>query len=120
MDQYEGPAQEQARAAQQRAGTLREVAVSGRAITDRGGLGPDAQTMRFATTFDDVATAREQVAVRAALATGPFIGRTGQVEDTLRLRDTDVRGATAVLVMDHDPETDVFMTGTGPALFATC
>jgi len=58
--------------------------------------------------------------VRARLATGPFIGRYGSIDETLRLSSSVADGSTARMSFAHDPDTDVFMTGTGPVLFATC
>lgn len=116
----DGEAQAQAAAAQERTGRLRPYAVAGRALADRGGTGDDAQTARYALTFDSVDTAREQARVREALSTGPFVGRTGQVEDDLRLQDVMVAQATLTLAFDHAPDGAVVMLGTGPLLFATC
>ena len=71
-------------------------------------------------TFESAVVASEQAQVRARLATGPFIGRSGPIGETLRLHSSDADESTARLSFAHDPETDVFMTGTGPVLFASC
>ena len=71
-------------------------------------------------TFDSAVDASEQADVRARLATGPFIGRTGSIDETLRLRSAGADESTVRLDFAHDPDTDVFMTGTGPVLFASC
>ena len=112
--------QRQARTAVERAGSLEPYRFSGRGITDRGGSGFSAQSVVFAMTFDSAVEASEQTDVRARLATGPFIGRTGPIDETLRLRSADADEATVRLDFAHDPDTDVFMTGTGPVLFASC
>lgn len=113
-------AEQQARVAERRAGGLQPYVFSGRGLADDGGSGFDAQRMVFAMTFDSAATATRQARVRERLATGPFIGRQGQVSDTLRHPDTRTDGRTLRLAFDHDPDTGVFMTGAGPALFASC
>jgi hypothetical protein len=110
----------QARAALDRAGDLEPFRFSGRGVADGGGSGFTAQHVVFAMTFDSAVEASEQAQVRARLATGPFIGRNGQIEETLRLRSSVADESTARLSFAHDPDTDVFMTGTGPVLFATC
>ena len=112
-------AQRQAEAAQERVGRLRPYVIGARGIEDPGGRG-FAQTARFALRFADPEEAREQQPVRAALSTGAYIGRSGQVSDTLRFRSADVQAATLTLSYAHDPATEVFMIGTGPALFASC
>jgi hypothetical protein len=112
--------EQQARAAVDRAGALEPYLYSGRGVVDAGGSGFAAQRVVFAMTFDSAVDASEQAQVRARLATGPFIGRTGQTDETLRLRSAIADEATVRLDFAHDPDTDVFMTGTGPVLFATC
>lgn len=112
--------EQQARAALDRAGDLEPYRFSGRGVADRGGSGFSAQRVVFAMTFDSAVEASEQAQVRARLATGPFIGRSGPIEETLRLRSSAADESTARMSFAHDPETDVFMTGTGPVLFATC
>lgn len=109
-----------AEAAQAREGRLRAYSFAGRSLTDRGGSGPSAQTVTFAMTFDDVATAREQAPVRERLAVGPFIGRTGQVEDELRGPAATVDQATVALTFDRSADGTVLMLGTGALLFAAC
>ncbi len=109
----------QAEAAQDRAGRLRPYVIGARGIEDPGGRG-FAQTARFALTFSDPARAREQLPVREALSRGAYIGRSGEIADTLRFRAAEVSGATLTLSYAHDPATEVFMIGTGPALFASC
>lgn len=117
----DGEAVDQAAVAQARAGDVVPFVYSGRGITERGsGAGLDAQSMRFAMTFRSAAQAGEQARVRAALASGPFIGRTGTVEETLRLDTARADGRTAVLELDHDPDSAPFMVGRGPLLFASC
>ena len=114
------PREQQARAAVDRAGGLESYRYSGRGVVDAGGSGFSAQRVVFAMTFDSAVAASEQAQVRARLATGPFIGRTGQLDETLRLRSTTSDEATVRLDFAHDPDSQVFMTGTGPVLFAAC
>ena len=115
-----GDRERQARVAIDRAGTLDPYRYSGRGVVDAGGSGFAAQRVVFAMTFDSAVGASEQARVRARLATGPFIGRTGRLDETLRLRSAATDESTVRLDFAHDPNTDVFMTGTGPVLFATC
>ena len=110
----------QARAAEQRAGRLVPYRYSGRGLEERGGSGFGSQRLVFAMTFDTAAEAAEQARVRERLATGPFIGRSGAIGDTLRIDQAGSDAATVHLAFDHDPDTGVFMTGTGPVLFASC
>ena len=112
--------QQQARAAVERVGSLETYRFSGRAIADRGGSGFSAQRLIFAMTFGSATEASEQADVRARLTDGPFIGRTGTMDETLRLRSAGADEGTVRLEFAHDPRTDVFMTGTGPVLFASC
>jgi len=112
--------EQQARAAVDRAGKLEPYRYSGRGVIDSGGSGFSAQRIAFAMTFDSAVEASEQAQVRARLSTGAFIGRTGQTDETLRLRSATADDSTARLDFAHDPDTDVFMTGTGPVLFAAC
>lgn len=115
-----GDQAQQARTAVQRAGHLERYRFSGRGLSDRGGNGFSAQRLVMAMTFDSAVIASEQARVRGRLATGPFIGRVGQVRETLRLVSATGDGPTLRMEFAHDPDTDVFMTGTGPILFATC
>jgi hypothetical protein len=113
-------AEQQARTAEQRAGSLRPYVYSGRALRDEGGSGFGAQRVVFAMTFGSPAAASNQVSVRTALTTGPFIGRQGRISETLRDADVQVDDSTVRMAFEHDPDTDVFMTGVGPVLFASC
>jgi hypothetical protein len=111
---------QQAQAAADRAGGLVRYRYSGRGVVDSGGSGFSAQRVVFAMTFGSAVDASEQAQVRARLSTGAFIGRTGQTDETLRLRSASADESTVRLDFAHDPDTDVFMTGTGPVLFAAC
>lgn len=106
----------QADAALARAGELASFTFAGRGIVDDG----SAQEALFALSFPSVASAREQAGVRETLARGPFVGRSGRVDEELVLRDATVDRATTVLTFDRDPAGPVVMTGTGAWLFATC
>ncbi len=116
----EAEVQRQARTAIERVGALAPYRFSGRGLVDRGGSGFSAQHVVFAMTFDSAVEASEQADVRGRLATGPFIGRTGSTEETLRLRSAGADESTVRLDFAHDPDTVDFMTGTGPVLFASC
>lgn len=107
----------QADAALARAGELSSFVYAGRGVRDGTGA---TQQARFALSFESVATAREQAEVRETLARGPFVGRAGDAEEELVLRDATVDHATATLTFDRDPRGAVVMTGTGAWLFATC
>ena len=109
--------QAQARAAIDRAGELTKPAYAGRAL-DAGSK--TRETMRFAFGFGSPAKAAGQLRTRTALASGPFIGRSGRVEDSLVLQSSSVQGSAAVLRFRHDPDTAAYMTGDGPLLFASC
>lgn len=115
-----GEREEQAQAAIESAGSLEPYSFSGRGIVDRGGSGFAAQQVVFAMAFDSAAVASEQARTRARLGSGPFIGRNGPTSETLRLKSARADAATVRLAFAHDPDTDVFMTGTGPVLFAAC
>lgn len=112
--------QDEAEAAQARTGRLAPYSYAGRALADRGGSGPRAQTATFTLTFDDVAQARRQASVRERLSTGPFIGRSGRVEDELRDPRATVHQATVALSFDRSADGTVLMLGTGTLLFASC
>ena len=114
----EGPeAVAQARAAVVRAGVLEQPQFSGRGLDDGSRTN---QLVRFAWSFGSPAGAAGQLEARTALASGPFIGRSGRVEDALDLTGAEVTGSTLTLRFDHDPDSAVIMTGEGPLLFAGC
>jgi hypothetical protein len=116
----DGDVARQASAAVQRAGGLRTYRFSGRGLQERGGAGFSGQRLVVAMTFESAVVASDQAQVRRRLATGPFIGRSGQIDDTLRLRSASSSGSTVRLAFAHDPDTTVFMTGSGPLLFGAC
>lgn len=107
---------DQAAAAVARAGTLTSPRYTGRGLID----GPRSQVIRFVASFGSPGEAADQLRARQALATGPFIGRSGRIEDSLDLVSADVRGATTTLQFDLDPDRGAFMSGEGPLLFAAC
>jgi hypothetical protein len=106
----------QATAAVARAGTLTSPTYTGRGLVD----GRRDQTIRFVAAFASPVEAIDQLRVRSALTTGPFIGRTGRVEDTLDLRGASVDGTVATLRFAVDPDRAAYMSGEGPLLFAGC
>ncbi|MET1038955.1 MAG: hypothetical protein ABW075_11815 [Aeromicrobium sp.] len=108
--------QAQAGAALARAGDLVTPAFTGRGLVD----GARSQSIRFVSAFGSPAEAADQLRVREALATGPFIGRTGRVEDTLDLADASTSGSVISLRFRLDPDRGAFMSGEGPVLFASC
>lgn len=107
----------QAKAAVARAGTLVRPEFTGRALEV---VSDKSETMRFAFAFRSPPVAAGQLRVRTALASGPFIGRSGRVEDSLVPRATSVEGTTVLLRFKHDPDSTAYMTGDGPLLFASC
>ena len=107
----------QARAALERAGTLVAPEFAGRALD---GVSTKTETMRFSFGFRSPSVAAGQLRVRTALASGPFIGRSGRIEDSLVPRTTSVQGTTVLLRFKHDPDSTAYMTGAGPLLFAAC
>lgn len=103
-------------AAVARAGDLATPTFTGRGLVD----GDDDQQIRFVSAFDSPTTAADQARVRSAVATGPFIGRPGRVEDVLDLVRTEVEGSVVDLQFSLDPDRGAFMSGEGPLLFAAC
>jgi hypothetical protein len=116
LDALGDDVQAQADAAVARAGELATPVFTGRGLVDDGGR----QSIRFAAAFDSPAQAAGQARTRTALATGPFIGRSGRIEDSLALRAATVEGSVATLRFALDPDTGAYMSGEGPALFAGC
>jgi hypothetical protein len=107
----------QVEAAEQRFGHVEAYSVLGRGLGDT-----DTGTQRFlvAMTFRSAAVAAEQARIRGALSHGPFIGRSGDMAEVLRLRSATSDGRTAVLTYDHPADSEYLMTGQGPLLPASC
>jgi len=107
----------QAEAAQQRFGRVQRYSVLARGLRDAG-----SETQRFvvAMTFPSAAVAAEQAHVRGVLSYGPFIGRSGDTAEVLRLRSATSDGRTALLTYDHPADSEYLMTGQGPLLPASC
>lgn len=97
-------------------GRLRDYGAVARAIDVDGAR----QSMRFAMTFDSAAVASEQLGVRRANARGPWVGRSGDVEDSLRLRSARSDANTVTMTFDHDVAKSAYMDAVGPVLFASC
>ncbi|MET0930872.1 MAG: hypothetical protein ABWX74_15235 [Aeromicrobium sp.] len=116
LDELGADVRAQADAALARSGDLATPTFTGRGLTD----GPRRQSIRFVAAFASPAEAAEQLRVRSALSTGPFIGRTGQIGDTLDLVGSTAEGSTATLRFDLDPDRGAFMSGEGALLFAGC
>ena len=110
----------QARTAVDRAGALAPYRFSGRGLVERGGSGFSAQRRRLRHDVRLGGRCLRAGPRARPLTSGPFIGRNGPIAETLRLRSADADEATVRLDFAHDPDTDVFMTGTGPVLFASC
>ncbi|MRJ75193.1 hypothetical protein GEV29_01445 [Aeromicrobium sp. SMF47] len=106
----------QADAAVARTGGLAAPRYAGRGLVD----GPRRQHIRFAWAYASPRVAADQLETRTSLATGPFIGRSGRVEDSLDLVSATVRGSAAALRFDLDPDRGAYMSGEGPLLFAAC
>ncbi|GAA1736003.1 hypothetical protein [Aeromicrobium alkaliterrae] len=90
------------------------------------GLEPAAagsdETDRFvvAMAFETGAQAAGQVEVRSQLASGPFIGQTGTVEESIVLTRESVDGDVAVLDLDRQEDSVSLMSFVGPLVLASC
>ncbi len=107
----------QGRAAVELAGGLKPVDYAGRGLVDQS---IRRQSMHFAMSFGSPMQAAQQLRVRVKLATGPFIGREGRIDDSLRLTDSTTDGSTATMRFAHPSGSVDYMTGDGPLLFASC
>jgi hypothetical protein len=107
---------DQVEAALARSGALVSPTFTGRGLVD----GRRDQTIRFVAAFGSPSQAATQLQVRSALTTGPFIGRTGRVEDTLDLLGATADGTVTTLRFTVDPDKAAYMSGEGPLLFAGC
>lgn len=107
----------QVEAAQQRFGRVRRYSVLARGLRDSG-----SETQRFvvAMIFPSAVVAAEQARIRGALSHGPFIGRSGDMAEVLRLRSATSDGRTALLAYDHPADSEYLMTAQGPLLPASC
>jgi len=103
---------EQGAQAARRAGGLAEPLWSARAV--------DGDAFTVALAFDSPSTAARQARVRERLTTGPFIGRSGRVEDVLTRPRFSADEVVAVLRFTRDPGGASLMSTTGPLLFAGC
>lgn len=112
-----GPAvQAQVDAALARSGALETPTFTGRGLI----AADTTQTISFVSAFESPAQAASQLDVRTALAKGAFIGRSGQIEDTLKLKEARTEASVAILKFEIDADRSAFMTGEGPLLFASC
>lgn len=102
-------------------GDLERYGWSGRGLSD-----PDLRSSRIrqkaliAMTFADSSQARRQARTRAELATGPWIGRSGDVQDSLVLRSARADQATVRLEFTRVDDRLSFMDGDHPELFTSC
>jgi hypothetical protein len=108
----------EAAAAEARFGRLVPYEVLGRGLADDDKS--DVQRFVVAMSFPSAAVASEQARTRAALSHGPFLGRTGNMSDVLRLRDHRSDGPVAFLTYDHPADSEYLMTGHGPLMPASC
>lgn len=104
----------QVEAALAEAGTLETYRWAGRALRDGG------RQLTIAMEFGSAGVAAEQARVRGRLSTGPFIGRTGRIEDALTLIAARHQDTVTVLRFTRDPDATVVMSSIGPMLFAAC
>ncbi|WP_229051992.1 hypothetical protein [Aeromicrobium sp. Leaf350] len=83
---------------------------------------PTDEPDRFvvAMTFDSSTQAAEQAEVRSRLATGPFIGQTGTVEESIELTRQSVDDGVAVLDLDRQDGAVSLMAFAGPLVLASC
>lgn len=107
----------QVRAAEDRFGKLAQYRWLGRGLSDDGS---DLQTFVAAMAFRSAAVASSQVGIREAMSTGPFIGRSGDMSEVLRLTSARSDGNTAVLTYTHPADSDYLMPGRGPLLPLSC
>lgn len=121
----------QAEVAVESAGTLERYRwlVRGLGAGDRGASeqgtteqGTDGSEDRFevAMAFGSGPVAADQAEVRARLATGPFIGQTGMVEESIVLTRHGVDGDVAVLEFDRQDGAASLMSFIGPLVLASC
>ena len=87
--------------------------------TERGDGGSDDQ-FEVVMAFASGPVAADQAEVRSRLATGPFIGQTGTLEDSIALTRTGVDGAVAVLEFDRQDGAASLMSFIGPLVLASC
>ena len=87
-----------------------------------GDPGSDGAPDRFevALAFDSGPVAAGQAEVRARLATGPFIGQTGTVEESIVLTRHAVDGAVTVLEFERQDDAASLMSFIGPLVLASC
>lgn len=107
----------QVEAAQQLFGRVQRYSILARGLRD---VASGPQRFLVAMTFPSAAVAAEQARVRGALSQGPFIGRSGDMADVLRLRSATSDGRTALLTYGHPADSEYLMTGQGPLLPASC
>lgn len=107
---------DQAAVAVGRAGRLARPRFAARGLFDDG----RRQDIAFVAAFGSSAEAARQARVRGALATGPFIGRSGLIQDSLDLTSSSARGIVTSLRFEVDPDLGAYMSGEGPVLFASC
>jgi hypothetical protein len=107
----------QVAAAEARFGRVVPYSVLGRGLRDDRS---DIQRFTVAMNFDSAAIAAKQAGIRAALSYGPFLGRSGEMADVLRLRASGSDGSVATLSYDHPADSEYLMTGHGPLMPASC
>lgn len=106
---------DQVKAALKEAGDLATYDWLGQSASDRG------TRFEIVMGFASAGVAAEQSGVREKLSTGPFIGRSGLIEDELRLQDASWHDTVTTLTFERDPlQSSRIMSGIGPMLFAAC
>jgi hypothetical protein len=107
----------QVNAAQDRLGRLTRYRMLGRGLDDDGS---SLQRFVVAMPFDSAGVASKQADIRGAMSTGPFIGRSGSMDEVLRLESARSDDVTATLTYRHPADSDYLMPGRGPLLPASC
>jgi hypothetical protein len=107
----------QVQAAEARFGQVVPHSVLGRGLSDDRS---DFQRFQVAMAFKSAAVAAEQAGVREALSHGPFLGRSGDIAEVLRIRSSGSDGRIARLAYDHPADSEYLMTGHGPLMPASC
>lgn len=108
----------QADAALARAGALQAYQWAARGITGVAPEQPGRLVLSFG--FRTAGLAGQQAEVRSRLTTGPLLGRSGQLEDSLVDPVVRQRGTTATIDFTRTADATGFMSATAPLLIAAC
>ncbi len=112
----------QARVAVEAAGVLEpyQWLLRGLGPGETGAQGGAGDRFEVAMAYDSGPEAAAQAQVRARLATGPFIGQTGAVEESIVLTRNGADGAVAVLEFERQRGSASLMSFIGPLVLASC